>query len=60
MATFAFEHRAVDLPDRAFVDVDDKYKVAIIRTDEGIIVDVFPKDWDYPIDSMTVWDDDAT
>jgi hypothetical protein len=59
MATFQFEHRAQDLPDRAFVDVDDKYNVVIIRTDEGLIVDVYPKDWDCPIDTMGVCDNDV-
>jgi hypothetical protein len=45
--------------DRAFVEVDSKYSVVIIRTEEGIIVDVYPKDWDAPIDSMGIHDHDV-
>jgi hypothetical protein len=45
-------------PDRVFVMVDGTFGVAIIRTEEGIVIDVFPKDWDSPIDTFTVWDDD--
>jgi hypothetical protein len=58
MATFHFEHRPADLPDRAFVEVDGTYNVAIIRTDEGLIVDVWPKDWDSPIATLGVCDND--
>jgi hypothetical protein len=60
MTTFEFEHRAEDLPDRAFVEVDGKYSVAIIRTPEGLVIDVCPRDWDFPVDTFTVWDDDVT
>lgn len=59
MATFNFEHHAEDLPDRAFVEVDDTYNVAIIRTEEGLVIDVLPKDWDFPVETFTVWDDDV-
>lgn len=58
MADFDFE-RIDDLPDRAYVRVDDKYDIVIIRSDEGIIIDVYPKDWDYPIDTMGVCDNDV-
>jgi hypothetical protein len=58
MSTFAFEQ--IDgLPDRAFVEVDGRYSVVLIRTDEGIIIDVYPKDWDCPIATMGVCDNDV-
>jgi hypothetical protein len=59
MATFQFEHLAENLPDRAFVEVDGKYQIVIIRTDEGLIVDVWPKDWDTPFDSLAIHDHDV-
>ena len=37
--------------------VDGRFDVAILRTDEGIVIDVYPKDWIDPIDSLTVWDE---
>jgi hypothetical protein len=58
MSTFEFE-QVETLNDRAFVEVDGKYSIVIIRTDEGIIVDVYPKDWDEPIDTMGVHDHDV-
>ena len=57
MATFTFEHRPQELPDHAIVEVDGKYSIAVIRTDEGLVIDVLPKDWDWPVDTFTVWDD---
>jgi hypothetical protein len=59
MTTFEFEHLAEDLPDRAFVEVDGKYSIAIMRTPEGLVIDVYPKDWDYPAATFTVWDDEV-
>jgi hypothetical protein len=59
MATFEFEHHAGILPDRAIVNVDGKYSVAIIRTDEGLVIDVLPMDWDNPVETFTVWDHDV-
>jgi hypothetical protein len=58
MSTFLFQ-QLDEMDDRAFVEVDDKYSVVIIRTDEGIIIDVYPKDWDAPIDTMGVHDHDV-
>jgi hypothetical protein len=57
MADFEFE-QVDDLPDRGYVRVDGRYDIAIVRTDEGIIIDVYPMDWDYPIDTMGVCDND--
>jgi hypothetical protein len=59
MTTFEFE-QIEGVPDRAFVEVDGKYSVVIVRTDEGITIDVYPKDWDAPIDTMGVCDNDVT
>ncbi|WP_152053051.1 hypothetical protein [Tautonia marina] len=47
-----------EAPDRFYVLVDGLFDVAIIRTDEGIVVDVYPKDWMEPLESLTVWEDD--
>ena len=41
---FEIEHDPLENPDRVYVLVDGKFDVAIIRTDEGIVVDVYPKD----------------
>lgn len=60
MATFDIEHQADENPDRVYVMVDGKFDVAVIRTPEGIVIDVYPKDWMEPLDSFTVWDDDVT
>jgi hypothetical protein len=54
---FEIEHDPVENPDRAYVLVDGRFDVAIIRTGEGIVIDVYPKDWIDPIDSLTVWDE---
>ena len=58
MTNFIFE-RSDYLSDRAFVEVDDKYSVVIIRTDQGLIIDVYPNDWDAPIDTMGIHDNDV-
>jgi hypothetical protein len=57
MSVFKFEQME-RMADRAFLDVDGKYSVTIIRTDEGLIIDVLPQDWQFPSDTFTVWDDD--
>jgi len=54
---FEIEHDPQENPDRAYVLVDGKFDVAIVRTGEGIVIDVYPKDWIDPIDTMTVWDE---
>lgn len=53
---FEIEHNPEENPDRAYVLVDGTYDVTIIRTDEGIVIDVYPKDWIDPIGTMTIWD----
>jgi hypothetical protein len=43
-ARFEIEHDPEENSDRVYVLVDGKFDVAIIRTDEGVVVDVYPKD----------------
>lgn len=57
MPKFEYEQLA-ELPDRAYVRVESKYDVTIIRTEEGLIIDVYPLEWDAPIETMTIWDDE--
>jgi hypothetical protein len=56
VATFETE-QVEDLPDRFYVLVDGKFDVVIIRTVEGLVIDVYPKEWMEPIDTFTVWED---
>ena len=58
-ARFEFTHEPQDTADRAYVMVDGKYDVYLKRTAEGVVIDVYPKDWIDPIDSLTVWDDEV-
>jgi hypothetical protein len=39
-----FEVEKDEEPNRMYVMVDDKFDVRIIRTDEGIVVDIYPYD----------------
>ena len=57
MADFEFE-QIEGLPGRTFVHVDNRYSVTIIRTAEGLVIDVWPKDWNSPLETLTVWDED--
>jgi hypothetical protein len=54
---FEIEHDPLENPARAYVLVDSLYDVAILRTSEGIVIDVYPKGWIDPIDNMTITDD---
>jgi hypothetical protein len=56
---FEIERDPQEFPDRAYVLVDGTFDVAIIRTAEGIVINVYPKDWIDPIGSLTVWDDEV-
>jgi hypothetical protein len=56
---FDFTHEPEENPDRAYVLVDGRFHVAIIRTGEGIFIDVYPKDWIDPINSLAVWDEEV-
>lgn len=57
MATFETE-QVEDLADRFYVLVDGKFDVVIIRTAEGLVIDVYPKDWIEPVDTFTVWEEE--
>ena len=56
---FAIEHNPAQNRDRLYVLVDDKFGVAIIRTDEGVVVDVYPKNGFETIASTYAFDSDA-
>jgi hypothetical protein len=43
-ARFEIEHDPAENNDRVYVMVHGKFDVAIIRTDDGVVVDVYPKD----------------
>ena len=45
-------------PNRVYVLVDGLFDVTIIRTDRGIILDVYPADGGDHVNTMTVWEDD--
>jgi hypothetical protein len=47
-----------DRPDRAFVEVDGRFDVAIIRTETGLELRIYPRTnselWDYPFTTFEV------
>jgi hypothetical protein len=43
-----------DLPDHFFVRVDGAFEVALVRTPEGLVVDVYPNGKVQPADTVTV------
>jgi hypothetical protein len=59
LVRFEFTHEPEENPDRAFVLVDDKFDVAIIRTDEGVVIDVYPRHGIDVIASTYAFDTDA-
>jgi hypothetical protein len=59
VSMFEYSRYEQDQPDRAFVLVDGKFDIAIIRTPEGIVIDVYPKLRNDLIATFTVWDDDV-
>jgi hypothetical protein len=56
LSRFEIENDPLDNPNRAYVLVDGKFDVAITRTDDSIVIKVYPRDWIDPIDTLTVWD----
>lgn len=58
MATFDIEKPEED-PNRMYVMVDDKFDVRLIRTDEGIVVDVYPYDGFEPVASTYAFNSDV-
>jgi hypothetical protein len=58
-ARFEIEHDPAENSDRVYVLVDGKFDVAIIRTDEGVVVDVYPKDGLETIATTYAFDSDV-
>ena len=56
---FEIEHDPAENSDRVYVMVDGKFDVAVIRTDEGVVVDVYPKDGFETIATTYAFDSDA-
>lgn len=52
MATFEVEHEHEPESNRLYVMVDGKFDVRITRTDEGVVVDVYPYDGFEPVASI--------
>ena len=59
LARFQIEHKPEEYSDRVHVKVDGEFDVAIIRTDEGVVVDVYPKDGSETIASTFAFDSEA-
>ncbi len=57
-ARFEIEHDPAENNDRVYVMVDGKFDVAIIRTDDGVVVDICPKDGLEPIATTSAYDAD--
>ncbi len=55
---FEIEHDPAENNDRVYVMVDGKFDVAIIRTDDGVVVDICPKDGLDPIATTSAYDVD--
>ncbi|MFL5285235.1 MAG: hypothetical protein ACJ8AW_30730 [Rhodopila sp.] len=57
MTAFSIDHNT-DRPDRIFVEVDRSIDVAIIRTEAGLSIRVYPRTdgelWDDPFDTFEV------
>ena len=58
-ARFEIEHDPAENSDRVYVLVDGKFDVAIIRTDEGVVVDVYPKDGFETVATTYAFDSDV-
>ena len=52
-----------DLPDRLYVDIDRRFNVAIIRTETGLELRVYPRTddalWDDPFATFSEWNSPA-
>jgi hypothetical protein len=58
-ARFEIEHNEEENPDRVYVLVDGLFDVRVIRTSEGVVVDVYPKDGFETIATTYAFDTDA-
>jgi hypothetical protein len=56
---FEIENDPSENSDRVYVMVDGKFDVAIIRTDEGVVVDVYPKDGFETVATTYAFDSDV-
>jgi hypothetical protein len=56
---FEIEHDPAENSDRVYVLVDGKFDVAIIRTGEGVVVDVYPKDGFDTVATTYAYDSDV-
>ena len=49
-------------PDRAFLQIDDRFEVVIVRNDDGIELRIYPITlghlWDFPFQTFTVIEDE--
>lgn len=63
MTRFNILHDNDSRPDRVFVQIENLYDVAVIRTPEGLRLEVYPLTdgcvWDDPIDRFEVLDCDV-
>jgi hypothetical protein len=57
-ARFRFTHEPEEDPDRAYVLVDGLADVKIVRTGEGIVIDVYSDDGIDVIGTLAVWNED--
>ena len=57
MATFEYTLSDYDI-DRAYVLVDDIFDISMLRTEEGLIVDVFQKDESELLATLAICDRD--
>jgi hypothetical protein len=61
MTQFTIEHDT-DLPDRVFVTVGNRFLAALIRTEDGLGINVYPitggEVWDDPCDRFEVDEDE--
>jgi hypothetical protein len=53
---FAITRDLAQSPDRVYVMIDGIFDVHVIRTDEGVVVDIYPKDGMEPIASTYAFD----
>jgi len=58
-ARFEIVHGLAEHGDRIHVLVDGKFDVAIVRTDEGVVVDVFPKQGHQTVATTYAFDSDV-
>jgi hypothetical protein len=59
MTHFSIE-QITEQPDRLYVEIDRRFNVAIVRTEEGLDVLIYPRTdgdlWDEPFTTFTVYE----